>query len=96
VYACRVSNGRVIKYDLTIAKDKPQDKSEIKMAITSELIREIFKGLENADGATLFKQVVDDVDWTVTGTRPLVGHYPGKNAFIEGTSGRAGSVQPPR
>ncbi len=66
------------------------------MAITSELIREIFKRLENADGATLFKQVADDVDWTVTGTRPLVGHYPSKNAFIEGTSGRAGSVQPPR
>jgi hypothetical protein len=57
VYACRVSNGRVIKYDLTTAKDKPQDKGEIKMAITSELIREIFKGLENADRATLFNQV---------------------------------------
>jgi hypothetical protein len=57
VYACRVSNGRVIKYDLTTAKGKPQNKGEVKMAITSELIREIFKGLENADGATLFKQV---------------------------------------
>lgn len=66
------------------------------MAITFELIREIFTGLENADGANLFKQVADDVDWTVTGTRPLVGHSPSKNAFIEGTSGRAGSMQPPR
>jgi hypothetical protein len=66
------------------------------MAITSELIREIFKGLDNADGAALFKQVVDDVDWTVTGTRPLVGHYSSKNAFIGGRSGRAGSAQPPR
>jgi hypothetical protein len=44
VYACRSSNGRVIKYDLTTAKDKPQDKGEIKMAIAPELIREIFKG----------------------------------------------------
>jgi uncharacterized protein len=81
---------------MTTAKDKPQDKGEIKMAVTFELIREISKGLENADGATLFKRVADDVDWTVTGTRPLVGHYPSKNAFIEGTSGRVGSVQPPR
>ena len=96
MYACRVSNGRVIKYDLTTAKDKPQDKGEIKMTITSELIREVFKRPEDADGATLFKQVADDVDSTVTGTRPLVGHYPSKNAFIEGTWGRAGSVQPPR
>lgn len=96
MYACRVSNGRVIKYDLTTAKDKPQDKGEIKMAITSELIREIFKGLGNADDATVFKPVPGNVDWTVTGTHPLVGHPPSKNAFIEGTSGRAGSVQPPR
>ena len=66
------------------------------MGITSELIREIFRGLENADGATLFKQVADDVDWTVTGARPLVGHCPSKNAFIQGTSRRAGSVPLPR
>jgi uncharacterized protein len=43
------------------------------MVITPERVREIFKGLENGDGATFFKQVADDVDWTVMGTHPLAG-----------------------
>jgi ketosteroid isomerase-like protein len=40
------------------------------MAITSESVREIFKGLENGDGAAFFERVADDVDWTVMGTHP--------------------------
>jgi ketosteroid isomerase-like protein len=35
------------------------------MAITPDRVREIFKGLENGDGAAFFEHVVDDVDWTV-------------------------------
>ena len=35
------------------------------MAITSDRVREIFKGLENGDGAAFFERVADDVDWTV-------------------------------
>ena len=34
------------------------------MGITTDRVREIFKGLENGDGAAFFEQVADDVDWT--------------------------------
>jgi pimeloyl-ACP methyl ester carboxylesterase len=55
------------------------------MAITSENVREIFKGLENGDGGAFFERVADDVDWIVMGTHPLAGHYRSKKAFREGT-----------
>ena len=48
------------------------------MTITSDRVREIFKGLENGDGAAFFEHVADNVDWTVMGTHPLAGHYPSK------------------
>ena len=44
--------------------------------MTLEGVREIFKGLENGDGATFFVQVADDVDWLMMGTHPLAGHSP--------------------
>ena len=62
------------------------------MAITSDSVREIFKGLENGDGAAFFERVADDVDWTVMGTHPLAGHYLNKGAFITGTFARLGQV----
>ena len=55
------------------------------MGITSDRVREIFKGLENGDGAAFFGHVADNVDWIVEGTHPLAGHYLSKKAFIEGT-----------
>ncbi len=64
------------------------------MAITPDRVREIFKGLENGDGAAFFEQVADDVDWTVMGTHPLAGHYLSKKAFIEGTFAKLGQVLP--
>jgi len=64
------------------------------MAITSESVREIFKGLENGDGAAFFERVADDVDWTVMGTHPLAGHYPSKKAFVEGTFSKLSQVLP--
>jgi ketosteroid isomerase-like protein len=64
------------------------------MAITPERVREIFKGLENGDGAAFFKQVADDVDWTVMGTHPLAGHYYSKKDFIAGTFARLSQVLP--
>jgi hypothetical protein len=57
---------------------------EIQMGITSDGIREIFKGLENGDGAAFFEHVADNVDWIVEGTHPLAGHYRSKKAFREG------------
>src|SRR6202023_4260690 len=65
------------------------------MEVTSESVREIFKGLENGDGAAFFKQVADDVDWTVMGTHPLAGRYRSKKDFIAGTFAKLGQVLPP-
>ena len=64
------------------------------MAITSDRVRNIFKGLENGDGGAFFEQVADDVDWTVMGTHPLAGRYPSKKAFIAGTFAKLGQVLP--
>jgi uncharacterized protein len=64
------------------------------MAITTERVREIFKGLETGDGAAFFEQVADDVDWTVMGTHPLAGHYRSKKDFIAGTFAKLGQVLP--
>jgi ketosteroid isomerase-like protein len=62
------------------------------MAITSDRVREIFKGLENGDGAAFLEWVSDDVDWIVMGTHPLAGHYRSKKAFREGTFAKLGQV----
>src|SRR5271163_5145017 len=53
------------------------------MSVTAEYVREIFKGLEEGDGASFFSHVDDKVDWIVEGTHPLAGHYRSKAAFIE-------------
>jgi ketosteroid isomerase-like protein len=64
------------------------------MAITPGRVREIFKGLENGDGAAFFERVADNVDWTVMGTHPLAGHYRSKKDFIAGTFAKLGQVLP--
>ena len=64
------------------------------MSIPFGRVREIFRGLENGDGAAFFEHVADDVDWTVMGTHPLAGHYAGKQAFIAGTFAKLGQVLP--
>jgi len=64
------------------------------MGITSDSVREIFKGLENGDGAAFFEHVADNVDWIVEGTHPLAGHYLSKKAFIEGTFAKLSQVLP--
>src|SRR5277367_1406251 len=62
------------------------------MTITSDRVREIFKGLEYGDGAAFFEHVADNVDWTVMGTHPLAGHYPSKRAFVDATFSKLGKV----
>ena len=64
------------------------------MAVTPDYVREVFKGLENGDGAAFFTHVADDVDWTVMGTHPLAGHYHSKTAFIAGTFAKLDEVLP--
>ena len=60
----------------------------------TDRVRDIFKGLENGDGAAFFTHVADDVDWTVMGTHPLAGHYPSKAAFVAGTFAKLAKVLP--
>jgi uncharacterized protein len=60
------------------------------MSVTSDRVREIFKGLENGDGAAVFEHVADGVDWTVMETHPLAGHYPSKRAFVDATFTKLG------
>lgn len=64
------------------------------MTITLEYVREIFRGLENGDGASFFKHVAEDVDWTVMGTHPLAGHYRSKSDLVGGTFAKLGKVLP--
>ena len=64
------------------------------MAITPDRVRNIFKGLENGDGAAFFEHVADNVDWIVEGTHPLAGHYLSKKAFIAGTFAKLAQVLP--
>ena len=64
------------------------------MSISAKQVRDIFKGLENGDGATFFAHVADGVDWTVMGTHPLAGHYADRQAFITGTFAKLGRVLP--
>ena len=64
------------------------------MTISPDRVREIFKGLENGNGADFFEQVVDDVDWIVMGTHPLAGHYHSKRDFIAGTFAKLAQVLP--
>jgi uncharacterized protein len=64
------------------------------MTITSHYIREIFKNLEQGDGAGFFAHVSENVDWTVMGTHPLAGHYHSKNKFIAGTFAKLDEVLP--
>ena len=75
-------------------KLRDSKRKEIQMAITPERVREIFKGLENGDGAAFFEQVADDVEWIVMGTHPLAGHYRSKKDFIAGTFAKLGEVLP--
>ena len=55
------------------------------MAITSERVREIFKELEQGDGAAFFEHVADKVDWIVEGTHPAFW-FDYKKSFSRGIS----------
>ena len=64
------------------------------MSITAEYVSEIFKGLQEGDGAAFFAHVADDVDWTVIGTHPLAGEYLSKADFINCTFAKLSRVLP--
>jgi ketosteroid isomerase-like protein len=64
------------------------------MAVTSNYVRDIFKGLERGDRSAFFAHVAVDVDWTVMGTHPLAGQYQSKAEFIAGTFAKLNQVLP--
>jgi len=64
--------------------------------ISEEYVRNIFKGLEEGDGASFFEHVDDKVDWIVEGTHPLAGHYKSKSDFVAGTFAKARQGSSPR
>lgn len=68
--------------------------SDFGMDISPDYVRQIFKDLENGDGAAFFQHVSDDVDWIVMGTHPLAGHYHSKADFVAGTFAKLGRVLP--
>jgi ketosteroid isomerase-like protein len=78
----------------TAGGDLLPQKERLEMTITTDFVRNIFKGLQNGDGAAFFAHVADDVDWIVMGTHPLAGHYASKKAFIAGTFDKLARVLP--
>jgi ketosteroid isomerase-like protein len=64
------------------------------MAVSESYVREVFRGLEQGDGAKFFDHVDDNVDWIVEGTHPLAGHYHSKSDFISGTFAKLEKVLP--
>ena len=58
------------------------------------LVRKIFKGLDQGDGASFVEHVDDKVDWIVEGTHPLAGHYKSKSDCLAGTFAKLGKVLP--
>ena len=60
-----------------------QSKGESHVPVTPDLVRKVFKGLENGDGAAFFEHVADELDWIVMGTHPFAGHSLSDKAFID-------------
>jgi len=89
-----VSSSKSGALSQTLRKRKIKNRGETQMTITHERVSEIFKGLENGDGASFFQNVAENVDWTVMGTHPLAGHYLSKKAFIDATFAKLGQVLP--
>ena len=67
---------------------------EVKVAVTADRVRKIFKGLESGSGAAFFEHVADNVDWIVEGTHPLAGHYRSKSEFRAHTFEKLREVLP--
>jgi len=59
---------------------------------TSEYVNRIFKHLATGESEEFFKQVADDVEWTVMGTHPLSGFYRDKQSFVQHTFARLNRV----
>jgi len=57
-----------------------------------EKVENLFKNLETGNSDNFFKDVSDDVSWTVMGTHPLAGTYHSKEDFISHTFRRLNRI----
>jgi hypothetical protein len=64
------------------------------MGIGVETVKRIFSHLETGSGDRFFEHVADNVDWTVEGTHPLVGHYKSRQEFQAHTFARLNGILP--
>lgn len=62
------------------------------MPITTTEIKELFHHLESGNNELFFKNVAEDVKWTVLGTHPLAGTYNTRQDFINSTFRRIGRL----
>jgi hypothetical protein len=60
--------------------------------ITPEMVESLFRYLEKGNNGNFFKQVADNVSWTVMGTHPLAGTYHSKDDFIQHTFQRLNRI----
>jgi ketosteroid isomerase-like protein len=58
------------------------------MQLTKEYVYGIFGFLEKGQSKEFFKNVAEDVKWTVMGTHPLAGIYKSKSEFLAATFDR--------
>jgi len=57
-----------------------------------EKVENLFKNLETGNSDNFFKDVSNDVSWTVMGTHPLAGTYHSKEDFISHTFRRLNRI----
>ena len=62
------------------------------MNLTKEYVYGIFSFLEKGQTQEFFKNVAEDVKWTVMGTHPLAGVYNSKSEFFAATFNKLDKV----
>ncbi len=60
--------------------------------LTADYLQSLFSDLETGNSEEFFRNVAEDVNWTVMGTHPLAGTYTDKTTFIRSTFQRLGRV----
>jgi ketosteroid isomerase-like protein len=55
------------------------------MPLTVDKVRNLFNLLLSTDSEKFFKNVAENVSWTVMGTHPLAGDYESKDEFFSHT-----------
>lgn len=62
------------------------------MSLTQQFVSEVFEPLSTGDTEGFFKNVAEDVKWTVMGSHPLAGTYHTRETFVESTFARLAKI----